>query len=460
MSDVSFFVSNRRGNVAIISALMLPLMLCFVGGGVDFFRWNTERVNLKELADTLATRGAREFLLANASAEQVHAVIDNVLESGFAESYGFQSVQSSVSVDPAESTVTVRLVTPPGGGLILTNYMPFMADHDITSTAVAMGGMNVCVVALDANAQGAVSATTNSKLLAEDCSIMSNSTSIQGVVSSGFSKIEAGMICSSGGAYGNAHNYSPAPTLDCPVYDDPLSERTAPAVGVCDEIDAAYGEGVEDVIAAASDVSTNLIAGAAEGLGGGRVNGLTQGVSDIGETGVTTYTLDPGVYCGGLTIGALADVELNPGLYVIKDGPLNVGLGGKLTGENVSFYLVGDVSTFYFGPEAAISLTAPNTGPLAGILFFEDRNAPADRKHYILSDDARILLGTFYLSRGVLAVASLLPVADQSAYTAIVAKKLQMMGNPTLVLNADYSATDIPVPEGVGPVGSTVFLRE
>ena len=35
-----------------------------------------------------------------------------------------------------------------------------------------------------------------------------------------------------------------------------------------------------------------------------------------------------------------------------------------------------------------------------------------------------------------------------------------MMGNPTLVLNADYSATDIPVPEGVGPVGSTVFLRE
>ena len=166
------------------------------------------------------------------------------------------------------------------------------------------------------------------------------------------------------------------------------------------------------------------------------------------------------MHTGGLAIGAFADVHLNPGVYIIKDGMLALDLGAKLTGENVSFYLVGDDSTFYFGPEAVISLTAPKDGPLAGILFFEDRNAPADRKHYILSDDARVLLGTFYLSRGILTVASLLPVADQSAYTAIVAKKLQITGNPTLVLNADYNATDIPVPAGVGPVGSTVYLRE
>ena len=107
-----------------------------------------------------------------------------------------------------------------------------------------------------------------------------------------------------------------------------------------------------------------------------------------------------------------------------------------------------------------VSLTAEKNGPLAGILFFEDRSAPVDRVHRILSDDARTLLGTFYLSRGILSVASVKPIADQSAYTVIVAKKLQLTGSPSLVLNSNYAATDIPVPTGVGPVGGNTYLRE
>ncbi|WP_428409601.1 TadE/TadG family type IV pilus assembly protein [Hyphococcus sp.] len=449
-------LKNRNGNVAILTAMLMPVVLMFSGGAVDFFNWNNQRVKLKELADTLATRGAREFLLANATEFQVKAVINNVIDSGYAAAYGFPSLATEINVNTLEGEVSVHLSSPPADALLLNKFQPFKQSLDITSTAVAHGGMNVCVVALERTGDGAVSATTNSKLLADECSIMSNSKSTQGVVSSGNSKIEAGLICSAGGAYGNVHNYAPFPTLDCPHYADPLSEREAPAVGVCDEVDAVYGHMIEDVVSAAANVSTNLISAAAKGHGGGKVNKLINGAG-LSET---TYTLNPGVYCGGLTIGTLANVELNPGIYVIKDGPLLVGLSGKLSGENVSFYLVGDDATFYFGPEAVISLTAPKDGPLAGILFFEDRNAPADRTHYILSDDARVLLGTFYLSRGTLAVASLLPVADQSAYTAIVAKKLSMSGNPTLVLNADYAGTDVPVPEGVGPVGNTVYLRE
>ncbi|WP_395076222.1 TadE/TadG family type IV pilus assembly protein [Hyphococcus sp.] len=444
------------GNVAIISALTLPLVLGFVGGGVDFYRWNNERVALKELADTLATRGAREFLLANATETQIRAVVDNVLESGFAESYGFSALAHDVAVDMDDAEVTVNLVTHPAEGLFLTNFMPFMADHNITSTAVALGGMNVCVVALEDHDAGAVSAAVNSSLLAEECSIMSNSVSTQGVVSSGLSEISAGLICSGGGSYGGAQNFSPQPTLDCPTYNDPLVERAPPTVGACTEFDAAYGDRIDEVATAALGSVTDTV----DNLTGGLTGNLAGGLLDTVGLGADHYTLNPGVYCGGLTIGALADVTFNPGIYVIKDGPLAVGLGGKLLGENVGFYLVGDESTFYFGPEAVIDLTAPKDGPMAGILFFEDRNAPTNRVHRILSDDARTLLGTFYLSRGVLQVASLLPVADQSAYTAIVARKLDMDGSPTLVLNADYNATDIPVPQGVGPVGSTVYLRE
>jgi hypothetical protein len=43
------------------------------------------------------------------------------------------------------------------------------------------------------------------------------------------------------------------------------------------------------------------------------------------------------------------------------------------------------------------------------------------------------------------------PVADRSAYTIIVAKQVELFDGPNLYLNTDYSASDIPVPSGVGP---------
>lgn len=53
-----------------------------------------------------------------------------------------------------------------------------------------------------------------------------------------------------------------------------------------------------------------------------------------------------------------------------------------------------------------------------------------------------------------------MPIGDSSAYTAIVSKRLNMLGAPKVVLNTDYSATDIPTPAGVGPTGGNVYLCE
>jgi hypothetical protein len=41
-------------------------------------------------------------------------------------------------------------------------------------------------------------------------------------------------------------------------------------------------------------------------------------------------------------------------------------------------------------------------------------------------------------------------VADQSAWTVVVAKSLQLTGSPNLVINANYSGSSVPVPGGVG----------
>jgi len=80
--------------------------------------------------------------------------------------------------------------------------------------------------------------------------------------------------------------------------------------------------------------------------------------------------------------------------------------------------------------------------------------------HEIRSSDARQLLGTFYLPKSTLRVDTERPVADQSAYTIIIADKIELEGKPSLYLNSDYASSDVPVPSGVGPIGGNTFLRK
>ena len=162
-------------------------------------------------------------------------------------------------------------------------------------------------------------------------------------------------------------------------------------------------------------------------------------------TGKTT--LEPGVYCGGINVIG-GDVTLKPGTYILNNGGLVVSNGGKLSGENVGFYLTGalGLSTIQFAPSTTISLTAPKTGDMAGMLFFEDRDVLFKFPHIIASNNARNLVGTIYLPGNTLEINSQDPIADQSDYTVIIARKFDMKDGPELVLNTDYENSLIPVP--------------
>ena len=160
-------------------------------------------------------------------------------------------------------------------------------------------------------------------------------------------------------------------------------------------------------------------------------------------------TLSPGIYCGGLDVAG-GEVTLKPGVYTMKNGQLRVGGGGVLKGENVGFFLVGKSATILFGRASEISLTAPRTGDMAGLLFFEDRDTEFDTYHRITSRDARRLVGTMYFPKSKLLIDADNPVADQSEYTVIIAREFELREGPELVLNTDYASSTIPVPEGVG----------
>ena len=158
-----------------------------------------------------------------------------------------------------------------------------------------------------------------------------------------------------------------------------------------------------------------------------------------------------------------------------------------MSGVNVGFYFTGNKGGLLFDKDSTISLTAPKDGDMASLLFFEERQvlnpaappepdgvlgvvanilpppppgAPPLRQYRIISDNARTLLGTIYLPAGRLIIDSSKPVADQSAYTVIVARLVNLYEGPNLVLNAAYANSDVPVPKGVGPSSADTQLTQ
>ena len=283
----------------------------------------------------------------------------------------------------------------------------------VTAKARFVGRNNICVLGLAGEGK-AVVIDDDARLTGTNCGVFSNSMDSNGLDIGKGAVVEATIICTSGGAkLGSSASVTPAPITDCPVLDDPLASRPMPSVGACDHTDLKIKD--------------------------------------------TTAAIEPGVYCGGLSIEGTASVTLNPGIYVIKDGGLKVKGGASITGEGVGFFLTGLADRIDFQSGTHISLSAAADGPMAGLLVFEDRNLAVALKHKITSDDARVLLGTIYLPVGALVVDAKKPVADQSAYTAIVAQKIELNSGPNLILNADYDMTDVPVPAGIAGSSQVVL---
>ena len=451
--QIQQFTRDTTGSVAVVFAVVAVALVMAGGIAVDYISLMRQRAELQAAADASAIAGAREINLATADASQIMVVAENyartnlglgVKSSGTSDSGGTAAKLTDANAASAETALSsdtgIAVDGGGDGGVTVTTTMdenagsitveiertwtPYFAQifsdsfssMKVTATARLVGTDKVCVLALDETSAGAVSLTKKANLEALQCGVYSNSTHTDGIVSTGTSLLKAKLTCSAGGVSGTGGNFAPYPTTDCPPMPDPLADRQPPAVGSCDFNNYVAWDWYE--------------------------------------------TLQPGVYCGGIEIGQGIVATFQPGVYIIKDGPFVVGSNATAKGDNVGFYLVGATATFEFTSKATIEFTAPKDGDLASILFFEDRNAPPLRDHKIFSENARVLLGTFYLPNGRLVVKTAKPVADQSAYTAIVARQLALELNPTLVLNTDYAATDIPVPSGLSGVGGRIVLSE
>jgi len=154
-------------------------------------------------------------------------------------------------------------------------------------------------------------------------------------------------------------------------------------------------------------------------------------------------TLNPGVYCGGIAITAGATVTFAPGVYILNGGGLSVQGNSTIQGMGVTFYNTAG-GLYNFAPVNIAGgtlgfLSAPTSGPMEGMLFFQNRTiVPQSGKgtNVIAGSSNLNFSGAFYFPTTALTFTGGGQVAIN--YGILVASSITVSGNTTL--SADYSS--------------------
>jgi hypothetical protein len=369
----------------------------FAGLVVDVGYLEYYKRKAQTAADSGAQGGVAEINMGRTSTV-TQAAAEDVTANGFTD--GVKGAKVTINNPPLSGAYTgnARYVE-----VIVTQSLPtvFMQLFSLSSMgvkarAVASPMSPICVYVLDPAAAGAFTISGNA-VFNNTCGIMVDSTSATAMVDGGNSCLTAtGIYVTGGDSIATTCPPTPTPQTGAPPMVDPLAYVSAPAVGPCN-----YSDFEAD----------------------------------------SSQTINPGVYCGGLSVkGSGTVLTLNPGIYIINKGGMSVNAGTTLIGNGVTFYNTSanaggaGYQPIVINGGSTLKLSAPTSGALEGILFFGDRSMPSVN-NIINGNNASDIVGALYFPSSSLSFSG---NNTTTSYTQIVVKDLTVIGNATI--NNDYSS--------------------
>lgn len=385
------FARDNCGTYLIIGALMMPVLVGFVGLGTDYGLWVYTHQSAQSATDSAAVSAAT----GNTADLTVQA-------NAVASSYGFvngakgatvtvnQPPKSGAytSVSNAVEVIVTQQKAPLFSSLFIANAVT------ISARSVAIPNIGTgCVIALDSTASGAVTVPGTSAINLNNCNLYDNSNNSSALNVSGSGSISALSVGVVGGISGaSAITTTAGVKTGLLPTPDPYAGVNYPPFSGCDY--------------------HNL-----------KINSNT--------------TLSPGVYCGGIQVTAGAVVTMNPGIYYIDQGSFSVAGNATINGTGVTIVFTSSTgnnwATPSFSSNSNINLTAPTTGPLAGMVIYADRNMPVGTAFKMAGGSTQNLSGVIYVPKAALTYAG--GSGASNGCTQIVADTLTWTGNSNLALN-------------------------
>jgi Flp pilus assembly protein TadG len=397
------------GQVFLLVSIALVVLLGMAALAVDIGNlWTTRRL-MQSAADAGAVAGADEKAIGGSSSAITAAAKDASSHNGFVD---------GGTRPGASSTITVAVHNPPTSGAFAANSNAVQVDVSqtqptyfmkvlgwsavpVSTTAVAVTlGSGSCVYALDPTQPGALT-VGGTATVSSSCGLYVDSNSSSALTVSGGGAITSSLVGVVGGTNINGGGSTPPSTGIAP-FGDPLAYIPAPSF---------------DPSSCSSFHNTTL-------------NG----------------SINPGTFCGGISVSNGNTVTFNPGLYIIDGGGIKI-TGGTVSGSGVTFYLTGNNGSgsspaTYSGVTingGTVNLTSPcssSGGSIEGMLFFQDRAIlPTSSNASTINGNAgSTFSGAIYFPTTSLSYAG---TTGANMFTLLVSDMLTFTGNSSV--GNDYS---------------------
>jgi Flp pilus assembly protein TadG len=425
------FIADQRGATAIVTALWLSAMLGFAGLATQVSLWYVTQRNMQGAADS-AAYSAAIALNNNETSAQFTTEAQSV--AGMYNFINGSGATVTVNNPPASGPNTsnssaVEVIVSQSQPLMLAGLFlgssPTIQARAVAATNVGGGG---CVLSLDKAAvnNDADTLSGNASLSLGQCSLYIDSPEKDALNMNGNASITAKAAFVTGGDQlsGNATLGNTPLATGAPPAPDPYADVSIPSYSGCNQNSYSMFNN---------------------------------------QTGTINAGSTPYVFCGGLNLSGNSQLTLGAGTYIINGGTL--GLSGNATlnaNSGTTIILTGNATNGYatlnISGNANVSIQAPSSGSLAGLAFFQDRNAPSSGGTNSFSGNGYLnIVGAAYFPNqpvnfsGNASTAP--PNGIASTCTQLIAFTLTFSGN-SAISNSNCSGT------GVASIGGSVGIIE
>jgi len=319
------FETDEGGNIAITSAIVLPLLIGAVGAGVTYSMGNSTRSDMQNALDSSVLAG----VIASNSGGDPMATANTVFQSNLSAWAKSNASGINASFDWSNGILTGNAsgsATNLFGGILSTRTYTISVNSGATAATTP-----VCVLGLNGSDKGSFDINGTKASFNASCAVQANTTDNSGMTEEGSPTATAKKFGVSGGHKGDT--FQPPATDGAAAVADPYASVPFPSYTSC--------TGKEKMMEISSD-----------------------------------QPLSYGTFCGGVHIyGDNTHVKLGPGTYVMVDGPFWTDGNAVVTGDGVTIAFTGKGAGLQVWGGSSVTLTSPTSGTYMNMQFMQDRNS-------------------------------------------------------------------------------------
>jgi len=354
---------NERGSMSILTALSLAILVAFAGLGVDVSLWLRAKNDAQGAADAAANSVAAAAAVGNPSGRVQTEAQAAAAANGFQN--GMNGVTVTVNHPPASGSYAgnanaYEVIISAPQKLYLASVVPGVTAPTVKGRAVALLNKTTigptCILGLSPLSSNVdVTFNGSTSVVANGCDVDADSPSSKSINTNGGGTVHAANVRTVGGVSGGNIFVTGQVYTNTSSIPDPYAGRTIPSMP--------------------SFSSPNNWSGT--------IHNPTGVMAFNGNVNVTGTT------------------SLDPGIYIISNGGLSSAAQYNVSGTGITIILTSptpssDTGVFSFTGGGALNITAPTTGPTAGIALWADGQLP-NKEDKFAGGSTGNLVGAIYL---------------------------------------------------------------